>query len=285
MPFIVPIDQARAEYPEFTFISGLTPSEQKAAFHVRNSAGEDLCLKIIAPSFDMDRLQREILALQAISHRNVVSLREYTFTTAHGKQRHYLIEEFVAGHDLTQELQAGVPWPLDRAQTFFSDLCDGLGALRAAAVVHRDLKPSNIRVRVDGSPVIIDFGLARHLGLSDLTRTADGAAIGTPLYFAPEQFSGTKHDIDHRTDLFAVGVLLYQAVVGHHPFLTNSMTTLQELRDAVCLSNQFGNDPVISALPPRWRILITRLLEKERARRPQEASQVAAILRKLETIP
>lgn len=233
----------------------------------------------------MDRLQREILALQAIKNPNVVCLREYTFSTARGKQRHYLVEEFVAGSDLTPLLQAGAPWPLDKAQSFFAALCDGLSALRAEAIVHRDLKPSNIRVRPDGSPVIIDFGLARHLGLADLTRTSDGAAIGTPLYFAPEQFAGTKRDIDHRTDLFALGVLLYQALVGHHPFLAPGMTKLSELRDAVCGSVEFQKDAVFLALPQKWRMLMTRLLEKERARRPQDAAQVAAILRKLPVTP
>jgi serine/threonine protein kinase len=160
-----------------------------------------------------------------------------------------------------------------------------LGALRAESIVHRDLKPSNIRVRQDGSPVIIDFGLARHLGLADLTRTSDGAAIGTPLYFAPEQFTGTKRDIDHRTDLFALGVLLYQALVGHHPFLTAAMTKPSELRDAVCDSAEFQTDAAFLALPPKWRMLVARLLEKERARRPQDAGQVATILRKLAVTP
>jgi serine/threonine protein kinase len=281
MPFLVPIDQARREYPEYQFIAELTPSEQKAAFHVRNQDGEDLCLKIIAPSFNMDRLQREIIALQAISHPNVVSLVEYTFSTSQGRQRHYLVEEFVAGNDLTAALHPGSPWSISRAQGFFAALCDGLAALRGAGVVHRDLKPSNIRVRADGSPVIIDFGLARHLGLSDLTRTAEGAAIGTPLYFAPEQFIGTKRDIDHRTDLFALGVLLYEAVVGHHPFQNSGLATFQELQDSVCASTEYLTDLTFLALPPQWQLLMARLLEKERGRRPREADQVAEVMRKL----
>lgn len=280
MPFLVPIDQARAEYPEFTFISALTPSEQKAAFHVRDSAGTDLCLKIIAPNFDMGRLQREIAALQLIAHPNVVGLREYTFSTAPGRQRHYLVEEFVAGNDLTQHL--GAAWPLQKASLFFAALCDGLAALSRIGVVHRDLKPSNIRVRPDDSPVIIDFGLARHLGLTDLTHTSQGAAIGTPIYFAPEQFTGTKRDIDHRTDLFAVGVLLYQAVVGRHPFLTGSVITLSDLQNSVCNSTDYLNDPAFIALPAKWKLLLSRLLDKERGGRPQTAEQVALILRKLE---
>jgi serine/threonine-protein kinase len=241
----------------------------------------DLCLKIIAPTFDMGRLQREIAALQSVAHPNVVVLREYTFSTAPGRQRHYLIEDFVDGNDLTQEI--GNAWPLDRASRFFAMLADGLAALGRVGVVHRDLKPSNIRVRPDGSPVIIDFGLARHLGLSDLTHTSEGAAFGTPMYFAPEQFTGTKREIDHRTDLFAFGVLLFQAVVGHHPFINPGVLTLSDLRNSVCNSTDYLNDPGFSALPAKWRLLIARLLEKERGGRPQSAEQVALILRKLES--
>lgn len=280
MPFVVPIADAQAEYPEYQFISALTPSEQKAAFHVKDKQGQDLCLKIIAPNYSLDRLQREILALQAINHANVVGLREYTYSTTPGRQRHYMIEEFIEGEDLSGRLQSGSQWTTKDASKFFAALLDGLAALQSESIVHRDLKPSNIRVRPDGSPVIIDFGLARHLDMVALTRTSEGAAIGTPIYFAPEQFNGTKHDIDHRTDIFAVGVMLYQAMVGQHPFWRPSMTR-QQLSDAVSNSKDYLNVPAFNSLPREWKLIISRLLEKERAKRPQGAAQVATILRKI----
>jgi serine/threonine protein kinase len=136
-------------------------------------------------------------------------------------------------------------------------------------------------VRPDGSPVLIDFGLARHLALPDLTNTIQGATIGTPLYFAPEQFDGTKYEIDHRTDLFAVGILIYQALTGVAPFFHPSMATLAQLRLAVCESEVHLTKPAFVALPEQWRILCKRLLEKERAKRPSDAGQVATILRKI----
>ena len=119
---------------------------------------------------------------------------------------------------------------------FFSALCNGLFAMNEKGIVHRDIKPANIRVRPNGSPVIIDFGLSRHLNLPDLTQTIDGAAIGTPRYFAPEQFDGTKDDIDHRTDLFALGILLYEALTGESPFYNPQITTRGQFRQAVCES-------------------------------------------------
>jgi len=280
MPFIVQLQEAQTAFPDYKFIAALTPSEQKAAFHVQDADGNDLCLKIIAPDYHIDRLQREIQALQSINHDNVVKLVEYTFSSRPGERRHYIIEEFVEGNDLTTMLSQRDGWKRPEIADMFSMILDGLGALDACNIVHRDLKPSNIRVRLNGHPVIIDFGLARHIDLPDITRTEDGAAIGTPIYFAPEQFSGTKHDIDPRTDIFAAGVVIYEALVGQHPFWRSGMN-MQELSDAVCNSDEYRRKPPFVALPDRWRLILTRMLEKNRAGRPRNAIQVATILRKI----
>ena len=281
MAFVVPIDQARIDYPEYSFISSLTPSEQKAAFHVvRNEDGQDLCLKIVAPNYNIDRLDREITALQLLSHPNVVRLIEYTHSTKPQQQKHYIVEEFIDGTDLGDILQPGRPWLRSDAASFFAPLFDGLAALKELNIVHRDLKPSNIRVRPHRSPVIIDFGLARLLDLSSITATAEGAAIGTKEYFSPEQCKGTKHDIDHRTDLFAAGCLLYQALIGEHPFCRVGFT-YSELQDAICNSNVHLQERGFLALPEQWQVIVGRLLNKERADRPYSAAQVAAILRKI----
>jgi len=279
MPFAVSLEEAKACYPEYTFLAALTPSAQKAAFQVRDAKGQDLCLKIISPDYDMDRLKREILALQSICHPNVASFKEYTFSSRPGCLRHHIIEEFISGDDLTLSLKPGQTWPRTRVARFFAALCDGLDALGKKGIVHRDLKPSNVRVRPDDSPVIIDLGLARHLTLTDITRTSDGAAIGTPLYFAPEQFRGTKHDIDHRTDLFAVGIMIYQALVGQHPFGKPGMEG--SLSDAVCTSEDHLAAEGFVALPRQWCLIVGKTLEKERASRPAAAGQVATILRKI----
>jgi serine/threonine-protein kinase len=280
MPFTVPLADAISAFPEYKFVRALTPSAQKAAFHVQDQDENHLCLKIISPDYERDRLDREILALQRLDHPNVARLREYTFSSKPNQQRHYMVEEFVDGVDLSQELQLPNRWPAKRAADFFAMLCDGLAALESQSIVHRDIKPANIRVRPDGSPVIIDFGLARHLNLPALTKTAHGAQIGTPMYFAPEQFDGTHKDIDHRTDLFAVGILLYEALTGERPFYKDNITWL-ELRNAVCDSNGHLVRAVFVGLDSKLKILITKLLDKERANRPVSAAQVAGILRKI----
>lgn len=280
MAFQVQLADAEKLFPEYTFISALTPSAQKAVFHVRDKSNHDLCLKIIAPTYEMSRLQREVMALQNIKHPNVASLKEYEFSTRPGRVRHYMVEEFIEGNDLTDTIQTGTPIGRLHAADLFAGICDGLQELFSQNIVHRDLKPSNIRVRKNGRPVIIDLGLARHLTLPDLTRTSEGAGIGTPIYFAPEQFQGTKHDIDHRTDIFSIGEMLYMSVIGTHPFYRDSMT-YSELSDAVSCSKDYLSVCGFTALPSNWRILISRMLEKERVRRPQTAAQIANILRKI----
>ncbi|MCB2202044.1 serine/threonine protein kinase [bacterium] len=275
MPFSISIDDARRDFPQYEFVEALTPSEFKAAFHVKDASGSDLCLKIINPSSELSRVKREIVALQQLSHPNLARLVEYTYSSKQGHQTHFLVEEYVGGSDLSEKL--GVPWQSRTACVFFLQLFAGLSELKRKQLVHRDLKPNNIRVRLDGSPVIVDFGLVRHLGLPDLTQTADGAAIGTPRYFAPEQCKGTKHDIDHRTDLFAAGVLMYETLTAQHPFYHANMT-IQELYDSICEAEDWRANSTLGSLPMGWQLLIERLLSKERADRPFDADQVCHVL-------
>jgi serine/threonine protein kinase len=280
VPYIVSLAEAQKKFPNFSFVHALTPSEQKCAFHVTDAQGRHLCLKMIAPSYEPERLNREIAALQLISHPNIVHLDEYVFSTKNGEQLHYLVEDYIDGKDLSDHLIPGVQWSAQRAAKFFASLFGGLAALRNAGVVHRDLKPANIRVRLNDEPVIIDFGVARHLGLPDITKTSIGGAIGTPAFFAPEQWEGSRRDIDYRTDFFAAGILLYQALLGRHPFLESHFKVLAELRDAVCFSDAATKAGDFLSLPSSWRTLLTSLIGKRREMRPASADLVVRLLLK-----
>lgn len=245
---------------------------------MKDRDGLDLCLKIIAPGSDTRYVDREIEALQKLNHKNLARLHLYEKSFSAAGFRHCIIEYFIAGDDLTAHLD-GTPWDQGRAVKFFGELLDGLAQLDSIPIVHRDLKPSNIRIHRDGYPVIIDFGLARHLSLSSLTQTSEGARKGTPIYFAPEQWDGTHKDIDVRTDLFAVGILLYQALLGRHPFYSKSDITADELRRAVCEANTHLETEDFKALPSRWRMLLGKLLERNKEKRPLNAAQTAKAIR------
>lgn len=254
---------------------------QKAAFHVQDKQGNDLCFKIISPNCSVERVGREIDALMTIQHKNVVRLAGYLRELKPGITKHYMVEEFIEGQDLEEELSDNRHWSGSYISDVFSQLCDGLAALHQHKIVHRDLKPANIRLREqDSSPVIIDFGLARLLTKPDLTKTGQGAGLGTPLYFAPEQWRGTKHDIDHRTDLFAVGLMLYKALTGEHAFHKDDLSD-EDFEDAVCTSNKLFESKKFQKRGNDWKLIAKKLLEKERGRRPNSAAQVAQILRKL----
>lgn len=279
MAFLFPMEEAKSFFPSFEFVNPLTPSQQKAAFLVRDSDGQELCLKIISPDYEAERLRRELIALQKLDHPNIVRFKEYALTIKSGVTLHYIIEEYIRGSDFTSLLGPDHKWEVNRAAKFFSELFSGLAALGQEGIVHRDLKPSNIRVRENASPVIIDFGLARHLNLTDLTRTEEGAGFGTPKYFAPEQFVGTKYDIDHRTDLYAAGLLLYEALTGVHPYWKAEMS-MNDLKEAALHSEAFLKEPEFLELPDNIGLLVSRLLAKERVNRPINANLARKIISK-----
>ena len=212
MPFIVPIDSAREQFPDYEFVGALTPSAQKSAFHVQRG-GKDYCLKIIAPNQALDRVQREVLAMQALDHPNVVKVLEYEYSARAGQARHYMVEEFVVGDDLSAHMPPGEAWAIDKIAAVFAPLCDGLVALEASKIVHRDLKPSNVRMRPDGSPVIIDFGLARMLDMAKSHRDRRRGDDRHAALFCTGTIQGyeTRHRSSHgplrarRTDLRGCG--------------------------------------------------------------------------------
>ncbi|MGE0768171.1 MAG: serine/threonine-protein kinase [Hyphomicrobiaceae bacterium] len=275
--FDISVETASKLCPEYKFIKRLAKSAQKAAFHVQDASGLDLCLKIIAPNASLERVQREIEALDSLDHPNIVKLHYYEISISEKGFRHFAVEEFIDGCDLSDVLKPGKPWALDDAASLLKSIASGLHALGSARIVHRDLKPSNIRVRPNSQPVIVDLGVARLLDRADLTLTSMGARIGTTLYFAPEQFEGRREDIDPRTDLFALGVIAHEVLLGRHPFYEKGIS-IDDLREKVCRSSDFVDSADFKALPPRWRLVVQRLLEKQRVRRPKDASLVCQLI-------
>jgi serine/threonine-protein kinase len=181
----------------------------------------DVAVKVLAATaFDDEdaraRFRREALALSRLNHPNIASIHD--FDTQDGLD--LLVMELVPGVTLSDKTKAG-PLPEKEILALGKQLMQGLAAAHEAGIVHRDLKPGNIRITPDGRLKILDFGLAKELRPStddDMTAvaTAKGQIVGTLPYMAPEQVEG--RETDARTDLWALGCLLYEMVTGQRAF-------------------------------------------------------------------
>ncbi|MEO8100771.1 MAG: protein kinase [Acidobacteriota bacterium] len=241
----------------------------------------DVAVKVLSAAFAHDssrvgRFQREAEVLAAINHPNIATI--YAVETS------ALVMELVEGESLRAVLNRG-PLALKTALHYAVQIADALAAAHDKGVVHRDLKPANIMVRPDGVVKVLDFGLARILteqideaaSTETLTMaTEPGVVMGTVGYMSPEQVSGSR--VDHRTDVFAFGVVLYEMVTGVRPFAGSSAM-------AICNAilhappRDFGDSPA----PGTLKAIIRKLLEKDPANRYGSAAEVRQELKALET--
>jgi serine/threonine protein kinase/CheY-like chemotaxis protein len=180
-------------------------------------SGEQHALKLVRLP-DQSGEQREVInrflteysMLVRISHPNVARVFE------HGLVENYLYigMEYLPGGDLRLDIEAGMA--PQRAQKYAGQIAAALGAIHAAGIIHRDLKPANILMRMTGEAVLADFGIAKQIG-SGLALTQNNIALGTPYYMSPEQ--ATASPLDARSDLYALGILLFEMLTGRPPYL------------------------------------------------------------------
>ena len=234
--------------------------------------GEAVALKVIAGMALLDpssaeRLRREASMARRISHPNVVRMHDL------GEENGLLFVsmEYVTGESLAARIQRLGTLTPSQLRPILSQLCEGLAAAHAAGVVHRDLKPANILIDAQERVKLIDFGIARadlHAGM-----TATNMIVGTPEYMAPEQIKGGA--VDARTDIYALGAVLYHALTGRPPFRgdTPIAVGLAHCTDPVVPPKQLRPD-----LPAAWDNAITRMLEKTPGARFAGAHAVLAAL-------
>jgi tetratricopeptide (TPR) repeat protein/TolB-like protein len=185
----------------------------------------------------------------------------------------FITMAYVDGEDLAHVLKKDGRMAVDRAVKTVRQLCDGLGAAHAEGVVHRDLKPQNILLDKAGVAYISDFGVAKSLedGAAAMTRT--GQLLGTPRYMSPEQVE--CHPVDHRSDLYSLGLILYEMLTGDVPFKGDS--TLQLMYQRV--KEKPRNPKLLNPDLPDYVVrIIMRCLEKDPARRYQHAGEILADL-------
>jgi serine/threonine protein kinase len=236
--------------------------------------GETLALKVLHPLAGADaervrRFQREIQILTRIRHPAVLRIRD----SGESSLGLFLVTELVDGEDLKQAIRRRGPFAPAETAALGATLADALAAAHARGVVHRDVKPNNVMIARDGSVRLLDFGLARGAGIEVSTLTRTGTILGTPAYMSPEQFDAT--DVDERSDLYSLGVVLFEALTGRLPF--RGATPI-----AVALAHKTEPPPLPRSLrpgTPAWlERAVLRCLEKEPARRFESAAEVAAEL-------
>ena len=244
----------------------------------------DVALKVLPADVASDperleRFQREAKIIAALNHPNIVTIH----SVEHADGVHFLTMEFVEGETLDAIIPSG---GLSLARVFEIGIAvaEALTAAHDKGVIHRDLKPANIVITQDGRVKVLDFGLAKLAENAstpdDATATspvtAEGTVMGTVPYMSPEQLRGKN--VDHRSDIFSLGVLLYEMSAGRRPFTgdTNSDVTSAILRDTPTLLTQIKPD-----LPRHLARIVAHCLEKEPDQRIQSAKDVRNELRGL----
>ncbi len=221
------------------------------------------------------RFENEARAAATLNHKNLATI--YTVEEFDG--RPFITMEYVEGKTLDSHTpQDGLD--VNTFRKWFTQIADGLGHAHERGVTHRDIKPGNIMISVDGSPKILDFGLARvnTVGLAAAddktsTITDPGQIIGTPSYMSPEQAKGAE--TDHRSDIFSLGVVMYEAISGCRPFTGDSKAEI--------ISGLLQNEPkdlssVRDDIPEPLARLVMKCLAKKRSDRPRNMREVANIL-------
>ncbi|MGH8496347.1 MAG: protein kinase domain-containing protein [Gammaproteobacteria bacterium] len=232
--------------------------------------GLDVALKVLRPERlvqhqrMIERFQQELILARQVSHRNVVRIHDI----GQDGDVHFLTMDLVRGRSLKEILEAHGPLDAARAVAIGHDLANALAAAHRENVVHRDLKPSNVLVDEEGRAYITDFGVARSLNTAGLTMA--GNVIGTPDYLSPEQARGA--DVDGRTDIYALGLILFEMLSGKLPFSGESF-------DEVLAARAFGEPRTLSELgvdAPAWlQAIVETCLQRDPADRYDTAAELA----------
>ncbi|MBX7191587.1 MAG: protein kinase [Sandaracinaceae bacterium] len=228
---------------------------------VQEPLGRTVAIKALKPSIAMDsgfakRFEREAHFMASLQHENILHVHD--FVKDRGTM--FIVMEYVQGIDLYDLLDITPRLPVDIAAIIALQVSRALDYAHFRGIIHRDIKPANIMLSHQGEVKLMDFGIARDDRLTDLTET--GTGLGTPSYMSPEQILGDK--LDFRSDIFSVGIVLYQMVTGRKPFVEDdARTVMQKIR----LDRYTSPRKINPAVPRTLEHIMGRCMEKLPANR------------------
>ena len=246
-------------------------------FLARDSAlDRPVAVKVLFPEFATDpsfveRFRREAQSAANLTHPNIVGVYDWGAESG----TYYIVMEYVDGQSLAEILRATGPLHPRRAAEIAFDVAGALGVAHQRGVVHRDVKPGNVLISSSGIPKVADFGIARALSSVSEELTQTGSVMGTATYFSPEQAQGFA--VDARSDLYSLGVVLFEILCGRPPFVGDSPVAIayKHVQERVQPPSE-----LISGMPPGLEAVILRLLAKNPDDRYRSAEDLRADLRR-----
>jgi serine/threonine protein kinase/Tfp pilus assembly protein PilF len=237
---------------------------------------QEVALKLIKPEVARDkktieRFRNELKTARMIAHKNVCRM----FDLGEAKGAYFITMEYVRGEDLKSFIRRSEKLTVGKAISLAKQVCDGLAEAHSLGVIHRDLKPGNIMIDGDGNARIMDFGIARSLGEKGITGA--GVMIGTPEYMSPEQVEGKE--VDQRSDIYSLGIILYEMLTGRVPFEGDSPFTI-----GMKHKGEIPKDPkeLNAQISEDLSRIILRCLEKDKDKRYQSAGEIRSGLEDIE---